>query len=272
MQPVTASVPASARARTSASAVAAWSTSVLASSIERSVEGLARDAAHEHHHRLDLAALGERQQQRAARLRRSRSAAARWRRARRRRRRGSCGRCSPPSSTPGGRSARGEQVAEPPVALEQVDRHQLVVAPARGEVVDVHLLGARRGSSSRASARKIASASAAPSASSVSRRMPASSRSTPAATLEVSVPVTTSMPAIYGIDARLLTRRAPRAHGVAAGARATVPRAPRDARERLGGGLRRPRAMLDAASGTSRSCTRSTSARPSSWGRSRRAP
>ena len=57
-------------------------------------------------------------------------------------------------------------------------------------------------SSSRASARKIVSASAAPSASSVSRRMPASSRSTPARGREVSVPVTTSMPSIYGIAAR----------------------------------------------------------------------
>ena len=65
MQPVTVSVPASARARSSASAVAAWSTSVAASSIERSANGSARRAG-EQHHGLDLAAHGQRQQQRAA--------------------------------------------------------------------------------------------------------------------------------------------------------------------------------------------------------------
>ena len=75
--------------------------------------------------------------------------------------------------TPGGRSARGTQVAEPPVALEQVDGDEVLArrrprrdggrAPPRRPGAD---------SSSRASARKIVSASLAPSASAVRRRMP----------------------------------------------------------------------------------------------------
>ena len=108
MQPVTASVPASARARTSASAVAAWSTSALASST-RAASKRPGDAPHEHHDRLDLAALGERQQQRAA----DRAGRRQPRHARgellARRRPGSCGRCCATQLTPGGRSARGSR-------------------------------------------------------------------------------------------------------------------------------------------------------------------
>ena len=46
--------------------------------------------------------------------------------------------------TPGGRSARGQQVAEATLAVEHVDVDQVVRLAAAPEMVDVDLLGARR--------------------------------------------------------------------------------------------------------------------------------
>ena len=85
----------------------------------RLVEG-GRGAAHEHHHRLDLAALRERQQQRAAQLRRWRSAAARSRRVPLRRRQEAAPGARDPADAGRTLGAR-RQVAEAPVAVEQVD-------------------------------------------------------------------------------------------------------------------------------------------------------
>ena len=130
MQPVTASVPASARARTSASAVAACSTSAAASSTSARTEDAPtprrtstttastspRSASGSSSAPLTVAGLRQPRHARAA--------------APRGRRPGSCARCSPPSSTPGGRSARGTQVAEPPAAVEHVDGHHVLLVPA----------------------------------------------------------------------------------------------------------------------------------------------
>ena len=142
MQPVTASVPASARARVSASAVAACSTSAAASSTSGGAKA-SRLAAHEHHDRLDLAALGERQQQRAADL-----AGLRQPRDARREPCGVGGQEAAAGARDPAHAGRAlgarEQVAEPSDAIEHVHGDELLVAVAVGaEVVDVHLVGAR---------------------------------------------------------------------------------------------------------------------------------
>ncbi len=138
MQPVTASVPASARARSRASADAAWSTSAAArwSAGSSNASGRRRD---EDDDRLDLPAHRQWRQQRAA-------GAARDRQPRHAGRQ-----FAPPDgehALPGARDPRHPgrtlrawlDVAEAPLALEQVHHHQLAL-PLGGEVVDVHLVG-----------------------------------------------------------------------------------------------------------------------------------
>ena len=180
MQPVTGSVPASARARTSASAVAAWSTSVAASSIERSSKTTGRRRTS-----ITTASTSPRSASgsssaqlvwpvavsRGTLAASSSSSAARKL-------------LAGPSDPAHPRRALGarQQVAEAPVAVEQVHGHQiLVLGRERPRWWMCTSSAPGTDSSSRASARKIVlrvAASRRPAASAAG--CPPSSASTPA--------------------------------------------------------------------------------------------
>ena len=142
MQPVTASVPASARALASARAVAACSTSATASSTSAGVNGsdLAPD---EHHDGLDLAAVGKREQHRAGDVTRFGEA---WDARLETLQVGgekAVVRAGDPANAGRALGAR-VQVADPSGATVQVHGDELLVRLGVGrEVVDVNLLCAR---------------------------------------------------------------------------------------------------------------------------------
>ena len=178
MQPVTGSVPASARARTSASAVAAWSTSV-ARELDRALGRMPRRAGGARAPRPPrprlATASGSSSAQLASPVAASRGSDA-----------GQLAGVGGEEAAPGarhpadaGRSlAAGRQIAQTPLALEQVHIHELL--PGREARRDDARAPPRRpasSSSSRASPLNIASQSPALSASSVRRRTPASNGS-----------------------------------------------------------------------------------------------
>ena len=107
------------------------------------VVGLGERTAHEHHDRLDLAADGERQQQRAAGLARRHEPGQR-----RLQLTGVGGeeaaRGVRDPADAGRAIGAGRQIAETSVALEQVHDHRLLLGGRPEEMVHVHLLGTRR--------------------------------------------------------------------------------------------------------------------------------